>query len=107
MAGAKRGGKGGIAIAVSKPTKARTSDAAARRTRGEMRRGRSRLCIGDDEKSHVAIREIVHRIFFSPINLVAKRACRATIASSAAAERSPPSIHLLPGLPEHSYIERQ
>ena len=25
-----------------------------------MRWGRSRLCIGDDEKSHFAIREIVH-----------------------------------------------
>jgi len=44
-----------------------------------MRWGRSRLCIGDDGKSHVAIREIVHRIFFLPINFVAERACRATM----------------------------
>lgn len=58
--GTKRGGKG-IAISVPKPTTARTGDAVAPSARGKSCCGRSGACSGNDEKSHIAVRKIVHR----------------------------------------------
>jgi len=71
--------KGGIRHRLSKPTNGCTSDAAARRKRGEGNAlgSRSRLCIGDDGKSHVAIGEIVIVFLFTD-KFRAARACKRT-----------------------------